>query len=88
MGKPDSTATLNYNGHSTQPGITEAERIRRKREEQQPNLDNLPAPDLADTAAKEQTGFLVRRARGSSTARAFGRFDSTTPFTAQSALRM
>jgi len=61
-GKPDgnSTAVVKYNGASSQPGITDAERIARKRKELGATL---AVPDYTDELLMKAAGGTVQRLR-------------------------
>lgn len=61
-GKEDapSTATIKYNGASTQPGITDAERIARKRRELG---TTLPPPDSTDAMLIKSAAGVVQQYR-------------------------
>lgn len=76
-GGADSTVTINHNGASTEPGLSNEELIKRKRAE----LGDLdPAKkDAADIALRDVMSGKVRRARGGSTSSALGLFAPTAP---------
>ena len=74
----DSTATIRYNGSSVEPGLSEFEYVRRKRNELG-QLDELP-PDLADMALRDfVNGGVMRGRRGSSRGALGMAFDTMTP---------
>lgn len=60
MGAADSKATIRYGGSSTQPGITDEERIARKRKELGATL---AVPDYADEVLMKAAGGTVQRLR-------------------------
>lgn len=61
----NAVATVKYNGASNEPGISDAERIRRKRSEAGPG--QLVPDDLADLALRDASSGKVRKVRGGST---------------------
>ena len=77
-GNPDATGTVRYNGASVEPGISDSEFIKRKRNELG-TLDQLP-PDIADMALRDVVNGGVMRARRGSSRGALGMaFDAMSP---------
>lgn len=76
--KYDSTVTIRHNGASTEPGISDAELVRRKRNEIG-TFDRL-TPDLADMALRDVSTGMVRKARKGSASSALGLSARATPF--------
>ena len=60
MGAADSRAIVKHNGASTQPGITDEERIARRRKELGATL---AVPDYADEVLMKAAGGTVQRLR-------------------------
>lgn len=74
IGLTNSTATIKHNGASTEPGLAEAELVRRKRAEMGPGPVDpqtgrpLGQPsDIADLALRDAESGKVRKVRAGST---------------------
>lgn len=82
--EPNATATIKYNDSSVQPGLSDAELVRRRRRELgQQDTSYLALgvpPDVADIALRDVTTGRARRARGGSTRSVLGlAFDTAAP---------
>lgn len=84
---PDSTAVIRYNDAANEPGISDAERIRRKRRDLGKLDAALLAPDAADESVQQQGAARVRGIRKGSRRDSFlGNLDFGMPAPGSSSL--